>query len=144
MASITVGTNSWVTIAEADTYLEGKFGADAWNSLSDTIKTQCLISAFRWIFNYPFFNIPASSTSEKVKSAQIELAWWIYQYYTSYEERGALISGGVEEFTLSKWKETLGEQDMPKVVLDFLDDELEGKGGYFPTVSRDLTNNQSG
>jgi hypothetical protein len=144
MATVTVGTNSWVTITEADDYLDGKFGADAWASLSNTIKTQCLISAYRWIFNYPFFNIPASSTSEAVKSAQIELAWWIYQYYTAYEQRGALIAGGVTDFTLSKWEEKLSEQDMPQVILNFLDDELEGKGGYFPTVSRELSNNQSG
>ena len=142
--NVVVGTNSWVTVAEADDYLEEKFSADAWATLSTTIKSQCLITAFWWIYNYPSFNIPKSSTSENVKNAQIELAWWTYQYYTSYEKRGALISSGVTDFTLSKWKEELGTQDIPQIVLDILDDEIIGKGGYFPTVSRGLSSNSRG
>jgi len=143
-ATVIVGTNSWVTTTEADDYLEEKFGADAWAGLSATIKAQCIITAFWWIFNYPFVNIPKSSTNESVKNAQIELAWWIYNYYKSYEKRGALIASGVKEFDLSKWSEKLHEQDLPQVVLNLLDGELIGKGGYFPTVSRELDSNQSG
>ena len=142
-ATVIVGTNSWVTITEADDYLEEKFGADAWAGLSNNLKAQCLITAFWWIYNYPFFNIPKSSTDENVKNAQIELAWWIYLYYKGFEKRGALIAGGVTDFTLSKWKEKLDEQEMPQIILNILDDELVNKGGYFPTVSRELENNQS-
>jgi hypothetical protein len=144
MATIVVGTNSWVTITEADDYLDGKLGADAWASLSNSLKTQCLITAYRWLFYHPDLNIPASSTSETVKAAQIELAWWIYNYYAGFQKRGALIASGVEEFDLSKWSETLKAQDLPYEVANILEDEFTGRGGYFPTVSRTLDNNQSG
>lgn len=144
MATITVGVNSWVTLTEADDYLDAKFGADAWGSLSNDIKSQCLITAYRWLFYNPNLNIPASSTSSVVKAAQIELAWWIYNYYSGWEKRGSLIASGVSEFDLSQWSEKLTKQDLPQVVKDILGDEFTGLGGYFPTVNRDLDNNQSG
>ena len=137
---LVLNDNSWVTIPEADDYLKDKFGADAWSALSNTIKEQCLITAFWWIYAYPGVNIPKTSTDEKVKNAQIELAWWIYNYYTEFEKRGALIASGVEDFTLSKWKEKLGEQDLPYFIKNMLDDALENLGGYFPTFDRDLEN----
>jgi hypothetical protein len=138
--SLTVGTNSWVTLSEANTYLADKFNADAWSSLSDSTKEKTLISAFWWIFNYPGVSIPKTSTAEKVKNAQIELAWWMYNYGLEYEKREALIAGGVTEFRLSKWMEKLSEQDLPKRILNILDDELVNLGGYFPTFDRDLEN----
>jgi len=144
MATIIVGTNSWVTLVEANNYLEGKLNADAWATLSNNVRTQCLITAYRWLFYHPNLNIPASSTADVVKSAQIELAWWIYNYYAGYEKRGSLIASGVTEFDLSEWGEKLTAQDLPKVVKDILGDELTGLGGYFPTMSRELSDNQSG
>ena len=131
-------TNSWVTVAEADTYLADKYGASAWSPLPNTTKEQLLITAFRWIFYYSGVSIPASSTDSAVKAAQIELAWWIYNYWSEYEKRQALIAGGVKEFTLSKWREKLSKQDIPQNILNML--PLVNTGGYFQTMTRELDN----
>jgi hypothetical protein len=132
--TLVVGTNSFVTLTEANDYLEGKLGADSWASLSDTIKKQALITAFRWLVR---LGVPTSSTSDNVKSAQIELAWFYYQNYEAYEEREALYAGGVRDFTLSKWKESLEKADVPEYIKDLVGD-LIGVGGYFPDFERDL------
>jgi hypothetical protein len=137
---LTVGTNSWVTVTEADNYLADTFGADGWAPLGNTLKEQLLISAFRWIFNYPGATIPKTSTNEKVKSAQIELAWWIKNYWAEYEKRQSLIAGGVTDFELSKWMEKLGTQDLPQNILNILIGVLTDLGGVFPTFERTLEN----
>lgn len=137
---LVVGTNSWVTILEADDYLGDKWEASTWAPLTNTQKSQLLITAFWWIYNYSGVNIPKSSTNEKVKNAQIELAWWIYEYYQEYRKREALISSGVKSFSLPEWSETLGKQDLPQNILDILGDELVNSGGYFPKFERELDN----
>jgi hypothetical protein len=137
--ALVVGTNSWVTVAEADAYLAEKFGADAWTSLANSIKEQCLITAYRWINSLSQYLI--SSVTDPLKYAQIELAWYIYNYYDSHQEREALFAQGVEDFTLSKWKEKLKGVRLPKNVEDLLEDFDVGLGGYFPAMSRELNGN---
>jgi hypothetical protein len=134
--TLTVGVNSWVTLAESNQYFEERFGSGAWAGLSDDAKKQCLITAFRWIFYSPIFNIPASSTDDKVKKAQMELAWYVYGNFTSHQKRAALIAQGVTEFQLSKWEEKLSKGGMPQEILDILADEIINLGGVFPTVTR--------
>lgn len=138
--AIIVGTNSWVTLAEANLYLQNKLGADDWSTLSDSTKEQCLITAFWLIYTWPEVSIPKNSTDEKVKIAQIELAWWLYNHYSEWRERGALIAGGVKSFAISKWRETLNKQSLPLEVQNLLDDSLLNAGGYFPTFERELEN----
>ena len=138
--ALTVGTNSWVTVIEADNYLSDKFGADGWSALSNNVKEQCLVTAFWWLYTYPGLNVPKTSTNEKIKTAQIELAWWVYNNYPEFEKRGVLIASGVEDFTLSKWKEKLGKQDLPYFILNLIFELLTDTGGFFPTFNRDLEN----
>lgn len=135
--SIVVGTNSWVTLAEANEYMEGKFDADNWTSLTDDLKNRALVTAFRWIFYSDRFNIPATATATIIKNAQIELADYVGEFFNSHKKRTALRSQGVEDFTLSKWKEkSFKAPDIPSFIVDMLDDYLVGEGGYFPTVAR--------
>jgi hypothetical protein len=136
--ALVVGTNSWTTLTEANDYLDGKFGSSSWLALSNDDKESALISAFRWIRRLDAYNIPASSTAEKVKFAQIELAYYITVYWTEHEQRDALQAQGVENFSLSKWRESLGKAQLPQIVEDLLSDELLNAGGYFPTFTREL------
>lgn len=137
--ALTVGTNSWVTLIEANDYLSEKFNASAWTSLTNAEKEQCLITAYRWVQRLTAYNIPASSTLSHVKYAQIELAWYVYSYYDSHIKRDALYDQGVRDFKISKWEETLVESRLPRIVSDLLEDELTAIGGYFPVVNRDLS-----
>ena len=131
--TLVIGTNTFVLLTTADSYLEGKLGADAWSSLSDTVKKQALISAFRWLLR---LGVPASSVAMNVKRAQCELAWWLYQNYQEYEDREALYASGVRSFRLGEWSENLAEADIPKFIKDMLSDILGN--GYFPEFSREL------
>ena len=43
--ALTKGTNSYVTLEEAETYFEGRLDAAAWTSVDDSFKEQALITA---------------------------------------------------------------------------------------------------
>ena len=138
-ASITVGTNSWVTIAESDTYMEERWQGSTWASISDDNKTQLLITAYRWINADDRFEIAASSTDDNVKYAQIETAFYIYNRYVQIEDRMALQSQGVQSFRLSEFSENF-RNDMgsrlPDTAIGFLDGFLSYDG--VTTLTRTL------
>jgi hypothetical protein len=77
--SLLVGVNSWVTTAEADTYLGDKWGVGAeWTGLTTTEKEQALVTSYRWIQGLRQYNISPSSTNENVKNARV-LEIFLYQ-----------------------------------------------------------------
>lgn len=47
VSQLVVGENTYVTLAEADTYLEDSLRATAWTGIDDDTKARALISAFR-------------------------------------------------------------------------------------------------
>ena len=136
--ALTVGTNSWVTVAEADTYFLNRYGASGWAGFSIANKEILLISAYNWIQQQAIFSISASSTSAKVKQAQYEAAWFLYNYMSSMEERRALYAQGVRSFHISKFSESLQAPEFPVFIATILEDSLTSAGGTFPTVSRDM------
>jgi hypothetical protein len=139
MATVIVGTNSWATIAEADLYLDAKYGAAAWAPLSVADKSALLISACRWIRNQAIFSIALSSTSQVVKDAQCEAAWYLYKYGEAHWRRSALYASGVRDFQVSKWSETLEAPAFPENIAAMLSDSITGAGHAFPTVTRPLS-----
>ena len=135
--ALVVGTNTFVTLAEANTYFSSRFGAIAtWAGLTDAIKEALLITAYNWILSDPNYVIAA--VTDKIKQAQMELAWYTYNYLNSHEKREALIAQGVKRFSLSKWSETLSMVDLPKKVKDLLSDANLNEGGYVAEFQRDL------
>lgn len=136
--ALTVGVNSWVTRAEADTYKGDKWNPGEWFALTNTQKDQALISAYRWIQSRSEYSISPAATAEKVKSAQIECADYIVDHWSEHKERTALYTQGVRNFKISKWSEKLEESELPQIVKDLLDDYLIGLGGFFPEFERDI------
>lgn len=104
---MTVGTNSWVTVAEANLYLADKYGAGAWAGLTDAVKEDLLITAFWAIYGSAEYTIAKTSTNELVKNAQIETAWHFYLYDAEIWKRLMLSGVGVIEFEISKFREKL-------------------------------------
>ena len=138
MLVLSVGTNSWVTLAEADLYFEGKYQAStAWAALTDSVKNQLLVSAYRWIQQQALFSISASSTAQIVKDAQCEAAWYLYSYGDEDENRRALSGQGVTEFELNEWREKLSKYEFPGFLSDMLDDYYTGKGARLVTFERE-------
>jgi hypothetical protein len=140
-------TNSWVDVIDANDILSDEFTAGTWSTISDVIKAQLLVTAFNWMYHYPYFAIPKdiSGMTDPQKSniefAQSKLAMWYYNYGLTHEQRMAIQADGVESFRLSTWSEKLDKKltDLPQFVLDILNDELINKGGYIFTVDRDIT-----
>ncbi len=92
-AAITVGTNSWLTEAAANTYFEGRIhGDDYWtDGESDNIPS--LITAYNWLNagNYAF---PAVAT-QPMKDAQCEYAFFLLQHQPDLDLRMGLQAQGV-------------------------------------------------
>lgn len=101
VSTLVVGTNTYVTRVEANTYLEDSFAwAANWTALTDDQKDQTLLSAFRllekqlWsgvsVGGTPFFPatgvtdcagtaLSDSAVPQDIKDAQIELAYALSQ-----------------------------------------------------------------
>ncbi len=67
------GYNSFVTLAEADTYAESLIGFTEWTALTDDDKMRLLITAFRNIVSLNGITLPATS-EECLKESQVILA----------------------------------------------------------------------
>ena len=139
MATITVGTNSWITLAEADAYLANKFGADNWAAAVQSSREQAIITAFWRIYGSSEYTIAKSSTDENVKNAQAETAYFILTYSGELSKRAALQSAGVKSHSVSKFKETYSGNVgtlLPQEAIDLLDSFQS----FNPvgTISRDL------
>lgn len=125
--ALTVGVNSWASVAEADAYLETKAGSEMWFYLDDApatpgadSKETFLVSAFFWLFDDKSFGLSAALTDDKIKRAQIEAALFLMTYRTEFENRQAMIASGVSSFRNSKWSENLGSVNKPQNILDIL------------------------
>ena len=93
MATIVVGTNSWVTEAEANTYFGGRiFSSENWtDAASDNIPA--LITAYNWL-NSGGYSLPATAT-QGVQDAQCEMALFLLQHQPDLDLRMGLQVQGV-------------------------------------------------
>ena len=132
--------NSWVTLVEANAYMDEKPDASNWSSISNDNRRRYLIAAYRWINRLPDYSI--STVTNKLKYAQIELAWYIYVSGTAHYKHEALEAQGVKAFRISKFDENLNKTGLPAIVKDLLDDYNTKAGGYFPTIDRTVSQNQ--
>lgn len=62
--ALTVGTNSYVTVAEADAYFGDRLNADSWTSASAAIKSQALVTATRFIDERSWIGQAVSSSQK--------------------------------------------------------------------------------
>jgi hypothetical protein len=136
---MTVGIDSWVTLSEANNYFVNKWGASAWAPLIILQKEQLLISAYRWMKSISGLSIADSSTDPKVKNAQIELSWYIYNFSEDHFKHQALDAQGVKSFSIMSYSETLQGAQFPQYILDTLDAFVTNSGGKIITVHRDFT-----
>lgn len=136
--ALTVGANSWVTRSEADTFMTDQYGSASWLALANSTKDQLLVTAFWKVYGNKNYTISKTSTDEKVKTAQILTANYIYENFNSAKKRLALQGQGVQSFTISKFSETLqGGSWLPIEVKDLLDG-FASSFEMFATVTRDL------
>jgi hypothetical protein len=135
--SLTVGTNSWCTVAEADSFLNDWYGASSWASLSNTVKEMLLVTAFWKIYGNSKYTIAKSETDENVKNAQIITAFYIYENNASIKKRLALQGQGVTEFEVSKFREEYGKGSWLPVEVEGLLEDFQALD-VFGTFEREL------
>jgi uncharacterized HAD superfamily protein len=131
-----VGVNSWVNINEANTYFNDIWDGSFWSSLSLADKQKLLITSCKWILSSGY-SISMSSSSQKVKDAQCELAREVYSSLSEYKKRMTLYASGVRRFDFDGWSETLKRSELPITIQTLLEDSKSGDGGKFFVVSRD-------
>jgi len=133
MSDIAVGTNSWVTVAEADTYMNTRYGA--WEVWEDgTNKPAALVTAYNQIVSSGFFSNLPSTVVQKMKDAQCEHALFLVMEGGDLLRRGGLQAQGVMEAGLIKEKydtRARGKLAFPPVVLALLKDYSENDDGMF-------------
>ncbi|MFA5456869.1 MAG: hypothetical protein WC261_04465 [Synergistaceae bacterium] len=101
-ASIIVGTNSWVTVAEAELYFEARLNATSWTGATATQKIQALIMAYRQL-NSGQYSFP-TVVVDTMKYAQLEQALFLLAYSADIDARMALQAQGVTEAGIVKEK----------------------------------------
>lgn len=138
--ALVVGTNSYVTVAEADDYLTSRINSQGWFDLSETgapgeqTKESLLGSSFYWLSRGTSFNLPEGETTDQnIKQAQIEGALYLLKYSAEHEERLALQSQGVKSFKLSKRSESFGSgtpSGYPFVIIQLLGSYSNGQAFF--------------
>ena len=145
MASvIVVGTNSFVTAAEATTYFTTRWGADTWAALTEAQKDAALVTAYNQIVQSGAFSIPDTITTQ-IKMAQMEQALFITIHGVDALARAGLIAQGVTQSGVSK--ETYDAEMRGRIALcpeayELLKDYyVRGEGNFVVYVERDNSEN---
>jgi hypothetical protein len=142
--ALTVGTNSWVTILEADAYLTDRIGASSWFDLPDSpanpgedSKETMLVSAFYWLTGSPELEIPPNSADGVVKNAQIESALFLLEHYGTINEHRGFAYAGVESFSFSKRSESinLNKIKIPEHIIGLLPEYATGEHAFINLTS---------
>lgn len=98
--ALVVGTNSYISVADANTYFEDRLDADEWINADDTVKAKALITATRSIDREPLIGkkysddqtlqfprlTDGASIPQIVKDACCEEALFLLQM-TSYQKK---------------------------------------------------------
>jgi len=134
---IVVGTNSWVTEAEANEYFSTRLGADDyWTDGADD-NIPALITAYKWLNNCGKFSFPSTAT-DKMKELQCEMALFLLQHQPDIDLRMGLQAQGVVKAGVVKedYREVNGIP-LPPVVADLAKDYLDEKPAYIVELERD-------
>lgn len=90
---IVVGTNSWVTETEANTYFEARVTASDYWTNSATANKPALVTAYKWL-NAGKYTFPTTAT-QNMKDAQCEMALFLLQHQPDLDLRMGLQVQGV-------------------------------------------------
>jgi hypothetical protein len=99
-------TLGWVTCTEADTYAIDSLRWSDWSALlSEDAKRPYLMTAYRLISASPAWALPETAT-DRMKSAQIEMALFLLTSGDSASKRATLQAQGVSSFRVGDFSET--------------------------------------
>lgn len=145
MPSIVVGTNSWTTLAYAETYFTTRLNADLfWSAtVSDAKKEAALITAYDFINGCGDYSIAPDCSDVAVKKAQCEMAFFLLQHGADMDARKGIQAQGVERADIVGETYDLamaGSVPLPPIVKRLLKDSVvEGAGFGATDITRDDT-----
>ena len=135
--AITVGTNSWVTEAEANAYLGDRLDADGFWVDEDANNPRAVITAYRWLVSNPNYSFPATAT-QVMKDAQCEYALFLLQHQPDLDLRIGLQVQKVVEAGIVKEKYSQpATLPIPPVVANLIETYLTSTGFHIFDVERD-------
>ena len=142
MTALAVGTNSWVTVSEADSYMDSRFGS--WEFWTDeTQKEAALITAYKKIVDSGFFNNLPTDSNANMKDAQYEMALFLIMEGGDLLRRQGIQSQGVVQAGISKESydpNMRGQIAFPPEVLALLKEYTDqNKGAFCSDLTRDDT-----
>jgi hypothetical protein len=134
---LTVGTNTWATLAEAELYFKGRIGASTF--WSTAFKPAALISAFNYLYYSGYYDFPTTPT-QAMKIAQCEMALFLLQHQADMDARMGLqaqgvIQSGIVQETYSK--DAVGQIPIPALVSNLLEEHETGSPLLAADVTRD-------
>jgi len=91
--ALTVGTNSWLTEADANTYMGNRLDADGYWVDGEDNNVRALITAYKWL-NAGKFTFP-DTTTQAMKDGQCEMALFLLQHQPDLDLRMGLQVQGV-------------------------------------------------
>lgn len=91
--AITVGTNSWLSEADANTYMGDRLDAGGYWEDEETDNVRALITAYKWL-NSGKYAFPDDAT-QPMKDAQCEMALFLLQHQPDIDLRMGLQAQGV-------------------------------------------------
>lgn len=136
-ATITVGTNSWVTEAAANTYFEARLmSSDYWTDDADD-NIPALITAYNWL-NAGSYAFPAVAI-QAMKDAQCEYAFFLLQHQPDLDLRMGLQAQGVIAAGVVKEKykdDNYVELPIPPIVQKLLEEYSTDRPVYLVNLER--------
>lgn len=131
-----INVNSWISVSDANTYFEDIWDGSFWPSLLLIEKERSLVTACKWILSSGY-SIAMTSTAQKVKDAQCELAITVYNSYDEFKKRDILFASGVRKFNFNGWAEDLARGELPLKIQVLLESFASGSGAKFFEITRD-------
>ncbi len=137
-SAIVAGTNSWVTEAEANTFLGDRLDADTYWIDDEPDNTRALLTAYNWLNNSGRFDFPDVAV-QIMKDAQCEYALFLLQHQPDIDLRMGLISQGVVKAGVVKEEYDRKETGIPipPFVSDMLSDYQTQTPFYIFDIERD-------
>jgi len=134
---IVIGTNSWVTEVEANTYFEARVTASDYWTDGATINKPALVTAYKWL-NAGGYTFPTTPT-QNMKDAQCEMALFLIQHQPDLDLRmglqvqGVIAAGVVKE----RYREdNTIELPVPPIVQTLLQEYSTDRPVYLINIER--------
>ena len=142
MAQLVVDTNSWVSVDDADDYMDSRYGSwEFWDD--DTNKQAALITAYKQLNNSDLFTGFPTTATQNMKDAQCEMALFLVSQGGDIMRRQALQAQGVKQAGIVKESYALVDGkpgvSFPPDVMELLDVYKTEDGFYAGNVDRGRT-----